>query len=133
MLSGFSTNLPWHIDCADKNLEVCHQWSIPQTCGFFVQKFCLQVFCTYTLGLYFFGTRILAQKLFKKCWWNWHQIFTSVKKSIGFFDHFDKCATEHNRFRNYCQIYLDVITASTFPIKALSRYTCSWTSYQKKI
>ena len=29
---------------------------------------------TYIVGLNFFGTRKLAQKLFVKCWWNWPQM-----------------------------------------------------------
>ncbi len=33
------------------------------TCGFFVQMFCAQLFCTCILGFYFFGARISAQKL----------------------------------------------------------------------
>ena len=39
--------------------------------SFFVQKSFEQLFCTYGLGLYFFGERKLAQKLLVKCWWNW--------------------------------------------------------------
>ena len=38
------------------------------TSSFFVRKSFEQLFCTYGLGLYFFGARILAQKLFVKCW-----------------------------------------------------------------
>ena len=41
------------------------------TSSFFVQKSFEQLFCTYILGLYFFGTRKLAQKLLVKCWWNY--------------------------------------------------------------
>ena len=43
------------------------------TSSFFVRKSFGQLFCTYGLGLYIFGTRILAQKLLVKCWWNWPQ------------------------------------------------------------
>ncbi len=41
------------------------------TSSFFVQKFCLQLFSTCILGLYFPDARILVQKLIIKCWWNW--------------------------------------------------------------
>ncbi len=35
----------------------------------FLQKFFFaQLLCAYNLGLYFFDERILAQKLFIKCW-----------------------------------------------------------------
>ncbi len=44
----------------------------PTFCSFFVQKFCTQLFCTYILSLYFFGARVVAQKVLIKCWWNWH-------------------------------------------------------------
>jgi hypothetical protein len=37
---------------------------------FFVQKCFAQLFSTYILALYFFGKRILAQKMHVKCWWN---------------------------------------------------------------
>ncbi len=37
--------------------------------------FCMKELCTiffiYSLALYFFSTRILAQKLLVECWWNW--------------------------------------------------------------
>ena len=39
--------------------------------AFFVQKSFEQLFCSYSIGLYFFGKRKLAQKLLLKCWWNW--------------------------------------------------------------
>ena len=38
--------------------------------GFFAQKCFEQLFCSYSLALYFFGKRILVQKLLVKCWWN---------------------------------------------------------------
>ena len=43
------------------------------TSSFFIRKSFEQLFCTYSLGLYFFGARILAQKLLVKCWCNWPQ------------------------------------------------------------
>ncbi len=52
---------------SSKIFETCgqfHQHSMP---GFFVWKFYAQFFCTKSF-------RILAQKLLKKCWWNWHSI-----------------------------------------------------------
>jgi hypothetical protein len=36
------------------------------THGLLVRKFCAQLFCTYILGLYYFGARISANKLLKK-------------------------------------------------------------------
>jgi len=36
--------------------------------SFLVRFFFVQLFCAYNLGLEFFGERILAQKLFIKCW-----------------------------------------------------------------
>ena len=39
--------------------------------GFFVQKCFAQLFCIYSLGLYFFGKWKSAQKLLVNCWWNW--------------------------------------------------------------
>ncbi len=45
----------------------------------YIQKFFVQVFCAYNLGLYFFGERILVQKLLIKCWWNWHLNALSIK------------------------------------------------------
>ncbi len=39
--------------------------------NFFVQKCFGQLFSSYSLALYFFGKRILAQKLLLKSWWNW--------------------------------------------------------------
>jgi hypothetical protein len=44
------------------------------TDSFFVLKLCAKLFCTYILGLYFFGKRISAEKLLVKCWWNWHKV-----------------------------------------------------------
>ena len=41
------------------------------TSSFLLQKSFEQLFCTYGLGLYFFGTRKWAQMLNIKCWWNW--------------------------------------------------------------
>jgi len=38
--------------------------------AFFVQKYFAQLFSNYSLALYYFGKRILAQKLLEKCWWN---------------------------------------------------------------
>ncbi len=37
--------------------------------GFFVRKCLEQIFCTYILGLYFFGKKVAAPKLLLKCWW----------------------------------------------------------------
>ncbi len=48
-----------------------HQCS---TNSFYVRKFCTQLFCAYVLGLYFTGTRLLAQKLPIECWWNWTSV-----------------------------------------------------------
>ncbi len=42
--------------------------------SFFKQKFFVQLLYAYNLRSYFFGKRILAQKLLIKCWWNWHQL-----------------------------------------------------------
>jgi len=47
------------------------------TCAFFVQKCFAQLFSNYSLALYFFGTKISAQKLLVKCWWHWHQVSIS--------------------------------------------------------
>jgi hypothetical protein len=33
------------------------------TRSFYIHKFCVQLFCAYIIGLYFNGTRLLAQKL----------------------------------------------------------------------
>ncbi len=41
--------------------------------AFSYKSFFVQLLCAYNLGLYFFGERILAQKLLIKCWRNWHQ------------------------------------------------------------
>jgi hypothetical protein len=48
------------------------------TNSFFIPKFFAYLLCAYNLGLYFFGERILAQKLLIKCWWNWHQMAVPV-------------------------------------------------------
>ncbi len=42
--------------------------------SFFVQEFWMKHFCTYILGLYIFGSRLLVQKLLLNCWWNWHLV-----------------------------------------------------------
>ena len=41
--------------------------------AFFAWKCFTQLFSTYILVLYYFGEKILAQKLLMKCWWNWLQ------------------------------------------------------------
>jgi hypothetical protein len=46
-------------------IDTCDQFHQHFTHNFFVQKFHTQFFCTYSLGLYFFGARISAQKLLK--------------------------------------------------------------------
>ena len=48
------------------------------TCSFFIWKSFKKLFCTYCLGLYFFGGRKLAQKLLVKCWWNWLQVYLAI-------------------------------------------------------
>ena len=59
-----------------KMLFLCqfHQYF---TISFFIQKSFEQFFCTYILGLYFFGARKLTQKLLVKCWQNAY-FFTSI-------------------------------------------------------
>ncbi len=58
-----------------ETIFACHHWvnfSNILRASFFVQKIHAHLFCTYILGLYFFGERVLVQKLLLKCWWNWH-------------------------------------------------------------
>ncbi len=45
-----------------------HQHSM---CSFYVRKLHAQLFCACSLGLYFTGARLLAQKLQVERWWNW--------------------------------------------------------------
>jgi len=40
----------------------------------FVQNCFSKLFYNYSLALWFFGERILAQKLLVKCWWNWLEV-----------------------------------------------------------
>jgi len=48
------------------------------TGGNFMNLFCTKVFWAAFLRLWnFFGKRILSQKLFVKCWWNWLQVACS--------------------------------------------------------
>ena len=54
------------------------------TSSFFIRKSFKQLFCTYGLGLYFFGKRKLVQMLLVKSWWNWLQ----VSISQTFYSHF---------------------------------------------
>ena len=56
-----------------KNRQARGQFHQHSTSSFFVWKFLEQLFCTYIVGLYFFGVRKLGQKLCIKCWWNWPQ------------------------------------------------------------
>ena len=44
------------------------------TSSVFVRKSFEQLFCSYGLGLYFVGARILAQKLLVKCWQKCHSV-----------------------------------------------------------
>jgi len=43
------------------------------TSSFFVRKCFAKLFSNYSLALKFFDSRISAQKLLIKCWWNWLQ------------------------------------------------------------
>ena len=45
------------------------------TSSFFLWKPFEHFFSTYSLGLYFLGTRKFAQKVLVKCWWNWLLLF----------------------------------------------------------
>ncbi len=49
-------------------LKVCRQFHQHFARGFFLRKFRAQLFCTYILGLYFFSTRLPAQKMLFYCW-----------------------------------------------------------------
>ncbi len=46
-------------------------------------------FCAYILGLYFTGVNLPAQKLRKKCWWNWAQCVTNSKYNVCFWVFFN--------------------------------------------
>ncbi len=56
------------------------------TRGFFVQKFLAKLFVFSHFSLYFFGRRILTQKLLLKCWWNWHLMWRLFLKREIFFE-----------------------------------------------
>ncbi len=38
------------------------------------KSFAHSFFCTYIFRFVLFGTRISAQQLLLKCWWNWHRV-----------------------------------------------------------
>ena len=61
------------------------------TSSFFVRKALEQLFCTYIVGLNFFGARKLAQKLLVKCWWNW----LKVVPPVSFISEFVKVHPRH--------------------------------------
>ncbi len=50
--------------------------------NFFVQKYIAQLLSSYSLALYFLGTKISTQKLRVKGWWNWHEDKVSRKYFI---------------------------------------------------
>ncbi len=49
--------------------------------SFFVQKLYAQLFCTWSLDLYFSGPRKLYKKVPHKCCWNWHQAVARTRSS----------------------------------------------------
>jgi hypothetical protein len=62
--------------CKNPLIEINYcNCSLPTNCVSFScqfhQHFYVQLFCTYIAGLYFFGVKILTQKVLIKCWWNW--------------------------------------------------------------
>ncbi len=70
-----------------KRLENRSQFHQPFTHGFFVRKFCAKLFCTYILGLKFFGARILAlcahKMLVKLTTIGWWWIQKKLSRMIG--------------------------------------------------
>ena len=77
--------------------------------SFFIQKSFEQFFCTYILGLYFFGKRKLAQKLCVTCWWNWLQGF--VKIYTQFFPNGDPTKFASLVFRVFDENHVRIIKA----------------------
>ncbi len=73
-LSGFVSN--WSVkailQCLEQKWLRC-QFHQHFTHAFCAQKCFAQLSSSYSLALYFFGAKILAQKLLVKCWWNWLQ------------------------------------------------------------
>ncbi len=64
--------------CSADNWGQFHQRS---TRRFYVRKLRMQPFCAYILGLYFTGTRLLAQKLPVECWRNWPLVVREISSS----------------------------------------------------
>ncbi len=50
--------------------ETCDQFRQHSTCSFYIRKLRAQLFCAYSIGLYFTGISLPAQKLRVEHWWN---------------------------------------------------------------
>ena len=86
----------------------------------FTSSFCANIlapktFCACSLALYFFGVRILAQKLLVKCWWNW-PLVNRDSKSI----------------RLYCPNLCSNVTKSGMKILSFERFKNSLRFFYQK-
>ena len=63
-----------------------------------MQKLCMQLFCTSSLWLYFWGLKKLAKKFLVKCWWNWLKVESDQRNASPFI-----CIRLHRNDRNFLQ------------------------------
>jgi hypothetical protein len=91
--------------------EYCGQFHQHFPRGFFEKKLCVrvQLFGINIFGLYFFGTRILAQNLLLHCWWNWHLL-----RNFLLFNLFDHLSSEFRLSETLIDFLVTKVMTSRF-------------------